>query len=107
MNRSRTQRIITMLLPALAERGLDGGTGLIRWAEPPWSATLRSSGKTHRMTLSFDRIVLDASWTEGADLLLHHFDQGGWDDYFITAWDARDRCHAGEEGEAAELDEAA
>jgi hypothetical protein len=56
------------------------------------------------MTLSFGRIVLDASWTEGADLLLHHFDQGGWDDYFITVWDARDRCH---KGEAAELDEAA
>jgi hypothetical protein len=104
MNRSRIQRIITMLLPALAERGLDGGTGLIQWADPPWAATLRSSGNTHRMALTFGRIVLDASWTEGADLLVHHFDQGGWDDYFLDTWDARDRYH---EGEAAELDEAA
>ena len=104
MDCSRGRRITTMLLPVVAEQGLVRGTGLIQWADPPWAATLRSSGKTHRMTLSFGRIVLDASWTEGADLLLHHFDQGGWDDYFMTAWDARDRYH---EGEAAELDEAA
>ena len=106
MDCSRARRITTMLLPVVAEQGLDHGTGLIQWADPPWAATLRSSGKTHRMTLSFGRIVLDVTWTEGADLLLHHFDQGGWDDYFITAWDARGQCDVGKEGEA-ELKDAA
>ena len=105
MNRSRIQRIMTMLLPVVAERGLDNGTGLIQWAEPPWSATLRSSGRTHRMTLSFGRIVLDVTWTEGADLLLHHFDQGGWDDYFLDTWDTRLHGQSADPGR--ELDKAA
>ena len=86
MSRSRACHVTNLLIPVVTERGLDRGTGLIQWAEPPWSATLRSSGRTHRMTLSFGRIVLDASWTEGVDLLVHHFDQGGWDDYFLHTW---------------------